>query len=321
MRIHSIVGATPCGCSRRGGVTPHLHYDWAGTGACPYLRYNIPCVTIAGIMNTTPLLKTAVEAALAAGKIIRANFGKVHRTFHKWNNPVNLVTETDRLAEKKILQILQKRFPDHRVVAEESNPCKGEGFCVGANDHSPLLCWYVDPLDGTSNFDHGYPFCCTSIAVAQGEKVLAGVVYDPIADELFHAQKGKGAYLNKKRIHVSKVNDLMKAFLGTGFPYDRTQKADEYVVAFKNFVKYALGVRRDGAAALDLAYAAMGRFDGFWELKLHAWDVAAGTLLIQEAGGKLTDFKGEQHSLFNHTVVTSNGVLHQKIMDVLALSS
>lgn len=275
-------------------------------------------------MNTTPLLKTAISAALAAGKIIRSNFGKVHRTFYKNNNPVNLVTETDRRSEAQVLQILRRKFPDHRIVAEESSPCAGEGLChgvsfVGAGGRAPQLCWYVDPLDGTSNFDHGYPFCCTSIAVAQGENVLVGVVYDPIADELFYAEKGKGAYLNKKRIHVSKIAELKKAFLGTGFPYDRTEKADEYVVAFKNFVKHALGVRRDGAAALDLAYASMGRFDGFWELKLHAWDVAAGTLLIQEAGGKLTDFKGGPHSLFNHTVVTSNGVLHQKILDVLAL--
>jgi len=283
-------------------------------------------------MNTTPFLKTAIEAALAAGKIIRANFGKAHQTFYKGGNPVNLVTETDKRAEVKILSILRKQFPDHRIVAEESNPCAGEGLCHGASfvgvtlgfaerraGRSPQLCWYVDPLDGTSNFDHGYPFCCTSIAVAQGENVLVGVVYDPIADELFHAEKGKGAYLNKKRIRVSKVTNLKKAFLGTGFPYDRTEKADEYIVAFKNFVKHALGVRRDGAAALDLAYAAMGRFDGFWELKLHAWDVAAGTLLIQEAGGKLSDFKGRSHSLFNHTVVSSNGILHQKILDVLAL--
>ncbi len=271
-------------------------------------------------MNTSVLLKTAVEAALAAGKIIRSNFGKVHRTFYKENNPVNLVTETDKLSEKKILRILRKQFPDHRIVAEESNPCNGEGLCQGAEQKkSDQLCWYVDPLDGTSNFDHGYPFCCTSIAVAQGENVLVGVVYDPIADELFYTEKGKGAYLNKKRIHVSKITELKKAFLGTGFPYDRTEKADEYVIAFKNFVKHALGVRRDGAAALDLAYTAMGRFDGFWELKLHAWDVAAGTLLIQEAGGKLTDFKGEPHSLFNHTVVTSNGILHRKILEILAL--
>jgi myo-inositol-1(or 4)-monophosphatase len=275
-------------------------------------------------MNTSALLKTAISAALEAGKIIRSNFGKVHRTFYKENNPVNLVTETDKRSEEKILRILRKQFPDHRIVAEESNPCDGEGLChgtsfVGATGRSTQFCWYVDPLDGTSNFDHGYPFCCTSIAVAQGENVLVGVVYDPIADELFHAEKGKGAYLNKKRIRVSKISDLKKAFMGTGFPYDRTERADQYMIAFKNFVKYALGVRRDGAAALDLAYAAMGRFDGFWELKLHAWDVAAGTLLIQEAGGKLSDFKGRSHSLFNHTVVTSNGILHKKILDVLAL--
>lgn len=277
------------------------------------------------MMDTTPLLKTAISAALAAGKIIRSNFGKVHRTFYKENNPVNLVTETDKRSEEKVLQILRKQFPDHRIVAEESNPCSGEGLCHGASfvratGRSPLLCWYVDPLDGTSNFDHGYPFCCTSIAVAQGENVLVGVVYDSIANELFYAEKGKGAYLNKKRIRVSKISDLKKAFMGTGFPYDRTERADQYMIAFKNFIKYALGVRRDGAAALDLAYAAMGRFDGFWELKLHAWDVAAGTLLIQEAGGKLSDFKGRSHSLFNHTVVTSNGILHKKILEVLALS-
>ena len=270
-------------------------------------------------MQTADLLKTALKAARAAGELIYSNFGKVQHISYKGGSPVNLVTKVDRLSEKNILSILKKKYPDHLFIAEESTPCKGEGRCPGNETiSSSQICWYIDPLDGTSNFAHGYPFFCTSIAAAMGEDVLVGVVYDPIANELFYAEKGKGAYLNKKRIHVSKVTDIQKAFLGTGFPYDRTEKAEKYIIAFKNFVKRALGVRRDGAAALDLAYAAMGRFDGFWELKLHTWDVAAGTLLIQEAGGKLTDFKGNPHSLFNHQVVTSNGLLHQKILEVLS---
>ena len=264
------------------------------------------------------LLKTALQAAKMAGEIIRRNFGKAQRVAQKGGSRVNLVTETDPLCEKKIIELIRKQYPKHEIVAEESSPCSGKGQCRSPTSKDSI-CWYIDPLDGTSNFAHGYPFVCVSIGVAQGEDVLAGVIYDPLHDELFYAQKEKGAYLNKKRFHVSQIHQLDKAFLGTGFPYDRIEQAEQYMVPFKNFVKRALGVRRDGAAALDLAYLAMGRFDGFWELQLHCWDMAAGSLLIREAGGILTDYKGNPFSLYNHEVAASNGLIHSEMLNILEL--
>lgn len=253
------------------------------------------------------LLRTAVRACRAAGALQRAAFGRAGRVEHK--GEIDLVTEVDRRSEEAILAIVRRRFPRHAVLAEES------GESGGGGEHL----WIVDPLDGTTNFSRGFPFFCVSVAVARRGRVIVGAVLQPLLGELFTAVRGAGAFLNGRRIGVSRRRLLDQAFLATGFPYDIRRGGDDNLGHFARFATRCLAVRRAGAAALDLAYTAAGRFDGFWELRLRPWDIAAGALLVEEAGGRVTGLDGRRWTLPERDVVASNGPLHGAMLRVLRL--
>lgn len=250
---------------------------------------------------------TAVDAAKKAGSLLKENLGKVHAIEMK--GAVDIVTEMDRLAEDLIINELKSAFSDCGILTEESI------------EHRSLSSyrWIIDPLDGTTNYAHGYPVFCVSIALEKDGDVIFGVVYSPMLNELFTAERGNGAYLNDKRIYVSRVNDLNSSLLATGFPYDVRTSQNNNINHFANFAVRAQAIRRAGSAALDLCYIACGRFDGFWELKLKPWDVAAGGLIIQEAGGELSDFKGSPFSIFSQETLASNGIIHKEMLGVLNL--
>lgn len=255
-------------------------------------------------MNIDKIKSTLFQALRAAGRIIKAGSQKQFTIRKK--GELNLVTVYDLAAEKAILSIIKKNFPDHSILTEESKP--------SGNSSSR---WIIDPLDGTTNFAHGFPAACTSIAFEEKGKVILGGVYDPFRKELFFAQKGKGAFLNGKKIRVSKTPKLSEALVCTGFPYDRKQHMDEYMPIFRDFKMNVQGLRRMGAAALDLCYVACGRFDGYWELKLQPWDKAAGMLMIAEAGGKLTDFSGNPLTLTGLQNLVSNRLIHADMLSVI----
>ena len=251
------------------------------------------------------LKSTALNAVHEGGVVLMKYFGKVRSIYYK--GEINLVTEADKKVEETILRIVQQNYPDHRILAEET----------GARGESSPFKWIIDPLDGTTNYAHGYPCFCISIAIEYEGEVLYGVVYDPLRDELFTAEQGKGAYLNEKAIRVSSTQDLNRSLLCTGFPYDVRDDINNHLSSFRNFLMKAQAVRRDGSAALDLSYLAAGRFDGFWERRLHPWDVAAGSLLVIEAGGKLSTFKGEAFSIYAPEIVASNGAIHPSMIEIL----
>jgi myo-inositol-1(or 4)-monophosphatase len=230
-----------------------------------------------------PMLNIAVRAARRAGSIINraALDGGGLEVRAKHRN--DFVTKVDRAAEEAIIETLRKAYPDHAVLAEES------GASAGRAEYQ----WIVDPLDGTTNFIHGFPQYCVSIAIRHRGALAHGVVYDPVKNELFTASKGRGAFLNDRRIRVSKCVRLADALVGTGFPFKEVERIDSYVKQLRSLMEKSSGVRRAGAAALDLAYVACGRLDAFWEMGLSAWDMAAGALMIQEAGGLVGDLRGE----------------------------
>lgn len=250
----------------------------------------------------------AVAAAQQAGKIIADAYRTDFRVEFKQGRHTNLVTDVDRRSEKAIVETLLAAFPDHQILAEES----------GNHEHgaSPYR-WIVDPLDGTTNFAHGYPAFCVSIGLELEGRVVLGVVYDPLRHELFEAEAGKGASLNGERIHVSKVASLNTALLVTGFAYDRENR-QRNLVHFSRFILESHGIRRTGSAALDLCYVAAGRADGFWELKLSPWDVAAGSLIVTEAGGRITDFAGNPFKTDGAQTLATNGLIHQEMVEVLS---
>ena len=252
-----------------------------------------------------PFLTTAIEAAKAAGAIQLEGLRRRHRV--EFKGEINLVTEVDRACEARILEIIRERFPDHDILTEES-PQALRG--------SPYR-WIVDPLDGTTNYAHGYPIFATSIALQHKGELVVGVVYDPTRQELFTALKGGGAWLNGERIRVSETKELRLGLLATGFPYDLKEDPINNLDHFQNMMMHAQAVRRDGSAALNLCYVAAGRFDGFWELKLWPWDVAAGCLIVQEAGGTVTDFEGRTVDIYGLEIVASNGLIHRQMVDVL----
>jgi myo-inositol-1(or 4)-monophosphatase len=258
----------------------------------------------------------ATQAALKAGKILTEHAGKVQSIGYK--DEVNLVTEVDCLSEETIIGIIKGAFPDHSILTEESEGKKTESEYK----------WVIDPLDGTTNYAHDFPSYCVSIALEREREIILGVVYNPNLNELFVAEKGRGAYLSrgekpeegKRMISVSQTEQLSKSLLATGFPYDiRTSEIDN-MNHFANFYKRSQAIRRAGSAALDLCYLAMGRFDGFWELKLSPWDTAAGSLLVTEAGGKVTDFSGGSFNIYLKEILASNGKIHQQMIDVLKLT-
>jgi myo-inositol-1(or 4)-monophosphatase len=256
------------------------------------------------------LREVAVGAAQAAGAAIRAVAeAGVQSIVFKGEGKRDLVTEADKRSEQIIVDAITGRFPDHRILAEEGTSTGGSGEYR----------WIIDPLDGTTNFAHQYPLYCVSIAVERGGETLVGVVYAPYMDELFVAVRGEGATLNGAPIRVSPVSDLIGGLLCTGFPYRLDGPAGNNLTNWGNFVLRTQATRRDGAAALDLCYVGAGRFDGFWELNLQPWDIAAGALIVQEAGGTITDAYGKPYTVEGHDVVASNGHLHQQMLDVLAM--
>jgi myo-inositol-1(or 4)-monophosphatase len=254
------------------------------------------------------LLHIAIEAAKHAGAFLRNNVGKVYEIQQKAGQERNLVTEIDRKSEEIIIQTIKRHYPSHTILAEESG---------AQTDHSSKYKWIIDPLDGTTNFTHGLPVYCVSIGLEHNEEMILGVIYDPNLDELFTAEKGRGAFLNGKRISVSKTSTLKHSLLVTGFPYNIVENPNHAIERFVNFLMHAQAVRRMGSAAIDLAYVAAGRYDGFWEVALNPWDMAAGALLVQEAGGKLSDFAGNSFSVYQREICATNGLIHEEMISVL----
>ncbi|MBI3596046.1 MAG: inositol monophosphatase [Nitrospirae bacterium] len=255
------------------------------------------------------LRNTAIQAARAAGKVLRKFFATEIRIDFK--GEVNLVTEADRAAEVVIVRTIRKRFPDHRFLAEEGGE-HATAESIGS-DHR----WIVDPLDGTTNFAHSFPMFCVSIGLEIRGEIVQGVVYDPLREEMFLAEKGKGATRNGHRIHVSKVEKLNAGLLVTGFAYDVREDLMNNLDHFANFSLRAQGVRRTGSAALDLCYVACGRFDGFWEMKLSPWDTAAGFLIATEAGATVTDFGNRPYQIYLKEILATNGKIHREMIEVL----
>ena len=263
-------------------------------------------------LHMTDVLNTAEHIARQAGALLRYYFERPRGSNHKQTR-VDLVTEADRASEQLIVEALQKAFPQHHIVGEE-----GGGYGP-APEETPYH-WYVDPLDGTTNFAHRFPVFAVSLALSGPDmQPLLGVVYDPMRDEVFKAQRGHGATLNGRPLHVSTVDDLAEALVVTGFPYNRWTAADNNVTTFGHFVRRVQGVRRVGAAALDLCWVAAGRFDVYWERGLQPWDGQAGMLCVLEAGGAVTDYDGRLSETMwrGNAVVATNGRLHDQALTVI----
>jgi len=249
--------------------------------------------------------RIALRAAHEGGAVLMKYFGKIKSVNYK--GEIDLVTEADKEAELTIVSIIKAAYPHHRILAEETGESGSASSCK----------WIIDPLDGTTNYAHGYPCFCISIAVELEGKILYGVIYDPVRKELFTAEKGKGAYLNGNPLKVSSTQTLNRSLLCTGFPYDIRQDMESNLRHFRGFLMKAQAIRRDGTAALDLCYTAAGRFDGFWEQKLRPWDVAAGSLLVAEAGGTVSIYQGKPFSIYASEIVASNGLIHEQMLEVL----
>lgn len=253
------------------------------------------------------MLNFAIQVARDAGNLLVQRLGAAQITN---KGDIDLVTEADIAAEELIIDRIRSHYPLHGILAEES----GEAVQQGTSRSEWK--WIIDPLDGTTNYAHGYPCFCVSIAVEHAGSLEIGVVYDPMRDEMFAAERGQGATLNERRIRVSNVEGLNNAMMCTGFPYDVRTRPD-FARDFTNFTLHAQAVRRDGSAALDLAYIACGRFDGFWEDGLNPWDVAAGAILISEAGGRITNYENEPLNIYTKKVVASNGRVHEAMLRLL----
>ncbi len=264
-------------------------------------------------MNHARLKRTLFQALESAGGLITKAISRKKIITKK--GTIDLVTETDHAAERLIIRTIRKAFPDHTFLAEES---AGRHAKDGqARGHFPHR-WIIDPIDGTTNFAHSLPAASVSIAYEEKGILKLGGVYDPFRKELFFAELGKGAYLNGKKITVSKTKTLGDALLATGFPYDRRSKGlDKHLRIFKEFLMKAQEIRRFGSAAIDLCYVACGRFDGYWEAELKPWDKAAGMLIVKEAGGKLSGYAGTPASFADPTIVASNGRIHKEILNIL----
>ena len=250
----------------------------------------------------------AVRLAREAGAIQRASYEAVKRIDTK-SQPNDLVTEVDRACERHLVEALAKERPHDSVLAEEGSGTERPGASYR---------WVIDPLDGTTNYAHGYPRFAVSIGVEREGAQAIGVVYDPLLDELYHARRGAGAFRNGRAIRVSRERELSRSLVSTGFAYDKAVSEDDNTREFRAFLKQAREVRRDGSAALDLCYVAAGRFDGYWEFKLSPWDVAAGTLVVTEAGGTVTDTVGGGDFRSGRRVLASNGAIHAAMLAVLA---
>jgi myo-inositol-1(or 4)-monophosphatase len=252
-------------------------------------------------------LETAIEAADMAGEFILDNLGRLSPADISRKQAFDFVTSVDTGSEKIIIEIIKKRFPDHSILAEESEHDKEtDGYR-----------WIIDPLDGTTNFIHGFPVTAVSIALQYEREIITGVVLDPFRNELFTAEKGQGAFLNGKRIHVSGTDKMGSALVGTGFPFKRKDLIDHYLRLFKSVLTEVSDLRRPGAASIDLSYIACGRFDGFFEIGLAPWDCAAGALIIKEAGGIITNFGGGDDILATGNIVAGNPVMHEKLLNMV----
>ena len=256
-----------------------------------------------------PMLNVAVKAARRAGAIINRATNDLDKLTVERKGPSDFVSEVDRAAENTIIDTIRESYPQHSILAEES----GASVASAESEYQ----WIIDPLDGTTNFLHGFPQYCVSIALSVKGVVSHGVIFDPTRNDLFTASRGGGAFLNERRIRVSKVINLKDGLIGTGFPYKEFDKFDKYLAMFKEITQKSAGIRRPGAAALDLAYVACGRFDGFWEMGLSPWDVAAGGLMILEAGGLITDFNGDGAYLESGSVVAGTPKLFPQLLQIV----
>jgi myo-inositol-1(or 4)-monophosphatase len=258
-------------------------------------------------MELEAIQRVAVRAAHAAGRIHLKRLS--HTNISRKSNAIDLVTEADHEAEAAVMDVLQRAFPDHTILAEE-----GSGNSRPAGEHR----WIIDPLDGTTNFAHTFPQFCVSIGYERRGRIQLGVIFDAFKKELFVARRGRGASLNRKPIRVSHVRTLDMSLLATGFPYDRRERRRFYLCFWEAFMLRTHGVRRTGSAALDLAWVACGRLDAFWEFGLKPWDVAAGSLLVEEAGGHVSNIDGTTLDISGAQILASNGRLHQQMAETLA---
>lgn len=255
------------------------------------------------------MLDIIIKIILDTGEIIRKAYKNTNTNIH-YKGEIDLVTETDLQCEQYIISQINKYFPQDAILSEERDIIN-----EGAKRK-----WIIDPLDGTTNFSHRFPFCAVSIGFEENSMMKYGVVYNPILKELFYAEQGKGAFLNHEKISVSDTNKISNSLIGTGFPYDRWEKADYYIREYLAFTKRCQGVRRAGAAAIDLCYVASGRLDGFFERKLKPWDMAAGSLIVAEAGGEISQFNSSKWHYSDETIVASNSIIHNEIVKILSIS-
>jgi len=263
-------------------------------------------MTMVVSMSLDSVRTTARIAAEAAGEILRERLGKL--TSIDYKSAFNIVTDADKASEAEVIHIIRTEFPDHQILGEES----GE---LATNSKKR---WLIDPLDGTTNYAHGYPFFCVSIGFEDDGEMVFGMVYNPISNEIFHAERGGGAYLNETQIHCSKTSKLAESLLATGFPPDTMNAKFSNIEEFHRLTDLCHGVRRDGSAALDLCFVAAGRFEGFWEFKLSPWDLAAGTVIVREAGGNVTSPTGGPFDINSGHVLATNSLVHDEIIAALA---
>jgi myo-inositol-1(or 4)-monophosphatase len=252
------------------------------------------------------MIEKVIQIAKEAGEIIRDGFGKSFSIEYKTNSS-NLVTEIDKKSELAIINFIHKNFPSHTVLAEES----------GKHFFGSEYLWVIDPLDGTTNFAHGLPIFSVSIGVQKNNETIAGVVYDVMNDKMYSAEKGGGAFGDKTRLHVNNNDKMEESVLVTGFPYDIKENPSHAIEIFSSFLTKARAIRRLGSAAIDFCYVAAGVFDGFWEVHLQPWDVCAGKLLVEEAGGLVTNFKNEKIDIYSKQFLASNGKIHGAMIDIL----
>jgi len=260
------------------------------------------------VTTSAHYLSVAVDAARAGGRVLLKNLGTLKRSDVMEKGSSDWVTTIDHASEKAIIRIIKEFFPQHAIKAEESAP----------KARAAAYQWLIDPLDGTVNFIHSFPMFCVSIALMQERELEVGVIYDPVRKELFTARRGQGAWLNGRRIHVDRRPTFKGALLATGFPFRAQEQLDPYLESFRRIFLKTGAIRRAGSAALDLAYTACGRFSGFWEMALSPWDMAAGALLVQEAGGKVSDFFGKDSYLNDGHIVVANPALHKQLTAILA---
>ena len=254
------------------------------------------------------MIEDIIQISKEAGALIRNAFGKTHSIEFK-TNELNLVTETDKASEKLITDFIKKKYPTHGILAEEGSD---------VNRSSEYL-WVIDPLDGTTNFAHGLPIFSVSIGLQKNGETIAGVVYDVMQDIVYAAEKGSGATANSVKIKVSENNNLQHSLLVTGFPYNIKENPDKALERFTTLSKKSRGIRRLGSAAIDFCYVATGVFDGFWEVHLNPWDICAGNLIVEEAGGIVTDFDGKPIDIFTKRILCTNRKIHQKMIEVMKI--